>query len=549
MIPVVIADQTTGVAWEASIVDWRILRHTDFAGRTIGAVRNFPKHPRVASMSQRISLPRVGDIIAGTSVGMVLIPQAVAYAEIAGVPAKFGLVAAGLPLLVAALFASSPYLQTGPVAMTSLLTYGALAPLAVVQSQSYVELAALLAIVVGAVRLAVGLGRGGSVAYLMSQPVLLGFTVASGILIAASQLPAVGDVVVVSPDPLARGWDALTQWRDWNTETAALALITIVVIRGARHVHPVLPGILLAIGGTLIWSAVAHYDGPVLGEIDAGMPSLQLGLPWGRLPDVALAGVIIALVGFAEPAAIARAYAAKERARWDPNREFVSQGAANLTSGLLGGIPIGGSFARTSINHLAGAKTRWSGAITGTVVLAALPVVRVLSSLPRAALAGVVIAGVLSLIRFGAFVDMWRQSQLQAVVAITTFIATLAMAPRVDHAVVLGVVLAVGVHLWRESSAVVQIEMRPNGTVYLRPEGVFWFGSAPRLAEALDDLIAQFPEAERIDVDLSGIGRIDYAGAHALKETLDDARIAGYIVMVSDVPAHAKRILTALHIV
>jgi ABC-type transporter Mla MlaB component len=119
----------------------------------------------------------------------------------------------------------------------------------------------------------------------------------------------------------------------------------------------------------------------------------------------------------------------------------------------------------------------------------------------------------------------------------------------VDHAVVLGVVLAVGVHLWRESSAVVQIEMRPNGTVYLRPEGVFWFGSAPRLAEALDDLIAQFPEAERIDVDLSGIGRIDYAGAHALKETLDDARIAGYIVMVSDVPDHAKRILTALHIV
>ncbi|MCB0975346.1 MAG: SulP family inorganic anion transporter [Actinobacteria bacterium] len=505
--------------------------------------------PSAVELRRRIPSPRFGDVVAGVSVGMVLIPQAVAYAEIAGVPPRYGLLAAGIPLLVAAIFASSPYLQTGPVAMTSLLTFGALAPLAVVQSGQYVELAALLAIVVGAVRLIVGLTRSGAVAYLMSQPVLLGFTVGSGILIAASQIPAVGDVTATGGDPLAKGIDALTQWRDWSGEGAVIAVLTVVAIRGAKLINPVLPGILIAIGGALIWSSMAHYDGTTVGAIDVGFPSLHLGLPWAKLPDVVLPGVIIALVGFAEPAAIARSYAAKERSRWDPDREFVSQGAANLTSGLVGGVPIGGSFARTSINHLAGAKTQWSGAITGMVVLAALPVVHVLSSLPRAALAGVVIAGVMSLIQFRPFLDMWRQSRLQAVVAVTTLIATLTMSPRVDHAVVLGVVLAIAVHLWRESSAVIDIERCPDGVIQLRPVGVFWFGSAPRLSAALDDLIAQFPTAERIDVNLSGIGRLDYAGAHALKETIDHARSAGFAVEVSNVPEHAIRILSAVNVI
>jgi len=256
-------------------------------------------------------------------------------------------------------------------------------------------------------------------------------------------------------------------------------------------------------------------------------------------------GAVIALVGFAEPASIARIFAAQDRERWSPNKELVSQGVANLASGLSGGFPVGGSFSRSSINRLVGGDTRWSGAITGLAVLAFLPLAGIMSDLPRAVLGAIVVAAVARLIDIPRLLRFWRLSPAQALVAWITFAATLILSPRIDIAVVLGVGLGITVHLWRELRALVG-SAYADGVLTLRPQGVIFFGSSPDVAEAMVDLLAQYPEAHRVVFDLAAVGRIDLTGAMALKTLVNDAQLAGLEAEIARVPDHAERVLQSV---
>jgi SulP family sulfate permease len=224
----------------------------------------------------------------------------------------------------------------------------------------------------------------------------------------------------------------------------------------------------------------------------------------------------------------------------------LSQGVGNLVAGLSGAFPIGGSFARTSVNYVAGARTRWSGAITGLVVFAFLPFAGVIEDLPRATLGAIIIVAVARLIRVPALISLWRYSKPQALVAYVTFGATLVLSPRIDQAVLVGIVTAVAIHLWRERVVSVSLEVRRGGVARIRPQGVFWFGSAPDLAETMNELMTAYPEANNIEIDLSGLGRIDYSSAVMLRDLVNDARGAGYEVDVIAVPEHARRILRAV---
>jgi len=483
------------------------------------------------------------DAVAGASVALVLIPQSMAYAELAGIPPHIGLYAGALPPIAAAFFASSPYLQTGPVALTALLTLGALLPLASAGTPEYVALAVLLALVVGVARVLVGAFRAGGVAYLMSQPVLLGFTGGAAILILSSQLPgALGLAQVPGDGVLHKAFWALTHPGAWEGASLALAAATVVVIQGGRKLHPLLPGVLIATVAGLAWSMATGYAGPTVGQVPRGFPVPSLDLPWASLPALVVPGVVIALVGFAEAASIARTFAAQDRMPWDPNREFIGQGAANLASAVVGGFPVGGSFSRSSINRLAGAGSRWSGAVTGLVVLAFLPLAWVLAPLPRAVLSAIVIAAVVSLVKVRPLLSLWRMSRPQAVVGYTTFGLTLLLSPRVDQAILLGVVLALAIHVWREMQP--RLEVWTEGeTLHVRPEGVLWFGSAPELEEDLLNILGRDARPTRLALHLRGLGRIDDTGATVLKQLMEDARVAGVHVELVEVPAHAERIL------
>jgi SulP family sulfate permease len=246
---------------------------------------------------------------------------------------------------------------------------------------------------------------------------------------------------------------------------------------GGRYFHPLFPAVALAVGLGLLYANVTDYSGATIGPIPEQIALPSAEIPLAELPTVLIAGIVIAFVGFIEPSSIARTFAAEERRPWNENREFAGQGAANVAAGLSGGFPVGGSFSRSALGREAGARTRWSGALTGVVVLACLPFASVLAPLPTAVLGAIVIGAVASLIRPLRIIRLARFSWPQFSVASATFVLTLVLAPRVDRAVLIGVALAVSIHLYRELSVEVS-NWREADTLHVRPRGVLWFGAS-----------------------------------------------------------------------
>ncbi|MEX2536281.1 MAG: SulP family inorganic anion transporter [Trueperaceae bacterium] len=491
-------------------------------------------------MKDRVRRVWTRDLLAGTSVALVLVPQALAYAELAGLNAVVGLVAAGLPLIVAAPMASSPYLQTGPTAMIALLTFGILSPIYPMHTGEYAAAAALLALTVGLIRVGLGLARFGAVAYFMSQPVMQGFSSAAALLIILSQLPAAVGTSASAPNPTLGFLDTLGHPGRWDPWAIGFTLTTILIVNVSQRVSPLLPGVLATVVLGVVVSSVVGYDGPTVGEVGGLLLQLDLVLPWQDFPHLILGAVVIAIVGFAEPAAIARYYAG--RRSWDPDRELVSQGAANLVSGALGAFPVGGSFSRSALNHSAGAVTRWSGMITGISVLAVLPFVGLLAPLPKAVLAGVVISAVARLLSLPSLLRLWNYARLQALTAYLTFLLTLALAPRIDVAVIIGIGLAIAAHLYREMDLGIIVRQEGEELV-LRLSGVLWFGSTHLVEESMLELFPPAEEVVRLRVDATALGRVDLSGALVLDSLLSEAERHQLLVEVVGLRPHMQRVL------
>jgi SulP family sulfate permease len=475
--------------------------------------------------------PGLGDIVAGVSVALVLIPQSIAYAALAGLPPIYGIYASILPPFIAAFFVSSPYLQTGPVAMTCILTFGALTTIATPMSVEYIALAALLALLVGMIRILIGFARGGYIAYLMSQPVIAGFTAAAAVLIISTQIPTFVGITATEQGIIQAAFNALIHPENWSLSALTLGCVCILIIVNGRKIHALFPGVLVAVVMGLLYSHFADYDRAVIGSLPSAFPQLSIDLPWEKFRELIIPAIVIALVGFAEPAAIARTMATQNRQTWSVDKEFISQGVANIASGLSGSFPVGGSFSRTMINFKAGGQTRWSGAITGLTVLAFLPMISILAPLPRTVLAAIVISAVISLIDVRALYRILLTSPAQGSVGWITFALTLFLSPRIDIAVLVGIGLGIAVHLWREKRIEVMIEYEDN-TLKLSPVGVLFFGSAPTLGDSLIQTLSQHPEAKKLVLDLRRVGRLDYTGALTLQQVASDAEKSGLQVKI-----------------
>lgn len=487
----------------------------------------------------RRKLINLSDLIAGVSVALVAIPQALAYAELAGMPAHTGLYAVAFAALAAAFFASSPYIQAGPVATTSLLTFGVLSQVA---SSDYVAAAGLLAIIVGIVRIIIGLFKLGQIAYLLSQPVITGFISAAGILITASQIPTAFGVNI-SGSILHKTLYSLVALQEWQFSSIIIVITTIAIVQLGKRIHPLFPSVLIAVIFGLAVSKFFNYTGTTIGEIAILRPSINIDFPFQYLKKLLIGGGIIAIVGFSEAASIARTYATLERKHWNPNQEFIAQGAANIASGLFGGFPVGASFSRSSVNYNAGAKTRWSGLITGLVILTMLPFISIFASLPKAVLAGIIIASVISLVRIPDLIQLYKYSKHQGSIAWITFFLTLALAPEIELAVLAGISLSILQHLRRESTLVYKSWEDANG-LHIEPHGVMWFGSAAIMEEEFLNIIAHNPKVNCIHFHLEGIGRIDLSAAMTLNQIIIDAEKSGINCQLHDVPPMAKAWLT-----
>ncbi len=476
----------------------------------------------------------LADLVAGASVAVILIPQSVAYAQLAGVPATAALPAAAAAALGGAILASSPYLQTGPTALTALLTFGALGVLAGT-GEIALEHAMLLALAIGVIRVVLGLLRGGALAFFVSEPMLVGLLPGAAITIAATQIPALLGVSDPSGSGIfGRAWETLVHPGSWDGQAVGLSLGALAAMLLGKRIGLGLASVPLVVAAAVVWSEATGYDGATVGALEAGAPVSPLGLPWGDLDDLILPALIIAVVGFVEPTAIGRTMLERER-RWDADRELLSQGVANVASGFAGGFPVSGSFSRSALNREAGARTRLSGAISGALVLVFLPAANVLSDLPTAIPAAIVIGAIATLVSPAPLLRLARSSRIQFGVALATLVLTLVLAPRIDQAIAIGIALAVGVHLWREMRVPIAAS-EDAGTLHLRPAGVLWFGSAARFEDEVERLIEQHTGVRRLVIHLDGLGRVDVTGARSLSRVLDDARRRGVEASIEGIP-------------
>lgn len=380
----------------------------------------------------------------------MLIPQSIAYATIVGLPPQAGLFAASIPLIVAAPFVSCPWLQTGPVALTSILTYGALSAYKLETTEEMMGAAALVALIVGVTRFLLGAFRLGGFTKLLSRPVVLGFTTAAAILIICSQLSKALGATNAEPNVLYRSFVSLCDPSIWNDREIFIALIAGSVAWYSRKVHKLFPSILVAVVVAIFVSKFLPHPVETVGNLPGEFISLNVNLPLDKIGMLLLPGLIIAFVGFAEPASISMTLMEEANREWSPNWELCGGGMANIASALVGGYPVGGSFSRTSINRFAGSTTSWSGFFTGCIVLSLLCATPVLKALPISALAAVIIVAVLRLLKFREIWEMAKDNWLHGAVAIFTLFVILWSTPRVDLGVLVGVTVGTCVKLWEK---------------------------------------------------------------------------------------------------
>ncbi|MEV0248889.1 SulP family inorganic anion transporter [Nocardia sp. NPDC050712] len=354
------------------------------------------------------------DVLAGLTVWAVLVPEALAYATIAGVPPVVGLYAAVPALVLYAAAGSSRHLVVGPMSATAALSAAIVAPLAGADGGRYLALSVALAIATGVVGLLAGLARLGFVAAFISEPVLKGFIVGLALTIIIGQVPKLFGVKKSEGNFFEQAWGVLTHLGDTNWRALTVGGAALVVVVGLKRWLPLVPGSLVAV---LLGIAAVHLFGldehgvAIVGHIDAGLP--HLGLPSGlsahNYLDLLGPAVGVLLIGFAEGLGAAKTYATKAGYEIDANRELTGLGAANLGSGLCSGMVVNGSLSKTAVNGGAGAKTQLSGLVVAALtILTLLFLTGLFEKLPEATLAAVVIAAVIELVDLSALRALYR---------------------------------------------------------------------------------------------------------------------------------------------
>ena len=481
------------------------------------------------------------DLIAGLSVALVLVPQSMAYAQLAGLPPYYGLYASFLPVMIASLMGSSRQVHTGPVAVVSLLTASALAPYAMGDPAQYAAYAVMLALMVGIFQLSLGLLQLGFFVDFLSHPVVVGFTTGAAIIIATSQLGKMFGVVVErSEHHYETVWRVLEQaWQHTHMPTLAFGIAALLLIILLKKYAPKIPGVLAAVAITTLASWLLRFEengGKVVGAIPQGLPAFSFP---DIDPDVAIqvitSAIAIGLIGFTEAISVAKAIAAQTRQRLDANQGLVGQGLANIAASLSQGYAVSGSFSRSAINLSAGAKTGFAAIASGVVVMITLLFLTpLLYHLPQPTLAAVIILAVFNLIKFKPIKYAWKVQRHDAIVAIITFALTLILAPHLEKSILIGVVLSMGLYMYRTMRPrIAVLAMQSDGSLgdaetnilkicpkiaILRFDGSLFFANTGYFEEKVLERVASKPDLKFIIIDAEGINEIDATGEEMLHQ-------------------------------
>lgn len=512
-----------------------------------------------------------GDLLAAVIVTIMLIPQSLAYAMLAGLPPQMGLYASMLPLLAYAVFGTSRALAVGPVAVVSLMTASAISSIAAPGSAEYVTAALTLAFLSGIILMLMGAFRLGFIANFLSHPVISGFITASGLIIAASQLkhllgiPATGDTLIDLTASLASG---ICQT---HVATAIVGFATLLALYGLRGGLALLlrragvpqrtavmvaktgPVLAVIVTTMVAWRwDLAAAGVAVVGDIPRGLPPLTApSFDWQLWRDLIVAAVLISMIGFVESVSVAQTLAARKRQRIAPDQELLGLGAANVAAALSGGYPVTGGLARSVVNFDAGAETPAAGAYTAVGIAAmALLLTPLLYYLPQATLAATIIVAVLSLVDFSALRRTWGYSKSDFLALAATIVLTLAFG--VETGVVSGMALSLTLHLYRTSRPHYAVVGLVPGTehfrnikrhqvitdprlITLRVDESLYFANVRYLEDTIYQLVADNPQVKHVVLMCAAVNEIDASALESLDAINDRLRSAGVTLHLSEV--------------
>ncbi len=500
-----------------------------------------------------------GDLSAGLTVGVMLIPQGMAYAMIAGLPPIYGLYASTIPLLIYALFGTSRQLAVGPVAMVSLLTAAGIGGLAGADISTYITLAVALAFFVGLIQFLLGAFRLGFLVNFLSHPVISGFTSAAALIIGLSQLKHLLGVNIPRSHHVHEILiNAIQQAGSIHWATLAIGLAGIALILGIRRVNRAIPGPLLAVvfGILAVYLLGLDQGGvKIVGEVPKGLPAFSLpGLDASTFSSLLPIALAISLVSFMESIAVAKAIQAKHRDyKVSANQELIALGLANIGGSLFQSYPTTGGFSRTAVNDQAGANSGLASIISALlIVLTLLFLTPLFYYLPNAILASVIMVAVFGLIDYKEAAHLWHSNRVDFFMLLATFVATLALG--IEQGIGIGVVLSLamviysttrphvavlgkvpGTHLYRNIKRFEHIEDRSD-LLIIRFDAPLYFANISYFRDTLESEAERYGKSLKgIILNAEGIDSVDSSAMHALEEIIDEFREAGIELFFSGV--------------
>lgn len=483
-----------------------------------------------------------GDMIAGLTVGIMLIPQGMAYAMIAGMPPIYGLYASTIPLIIYALLGTSRQLAVGPVAMVSLLTASGVAALAETGSEAYIIWAIALAFLVGLMQAALGLFRLGFLVTFLSHPVISGFTSAAALIIGISQFKHILGVSIPRAEHIYETvFNLVEKIPQTNIYTLGIGVLSVVLMVVLRRINKSFPGALVVVllGVLAVYAFGLDNSGvKIIGDIPAGFPSVTLeGVSWDKWLTLLPLAATISLVSFMESISVAKAIQAKHRNyHVDANKELIALGAANIGGSLFQGFPVTGGFSRTAVNDQAGAKTGMASLISAVlIILTLLFLTPLFYYLPNAVLGAIIVVAVAGLFDYKEAIHLWKVDKQDFIMLAVTFVSTLLLGIELGIALGVGLSLAAVIYqttrphmaelgripgrsFYKNIDRFPELEVRDD-VLIVRFDARLYFANSPYFKEKMEDLIDSKGDKLRLVVlDADSINGMDSTGVLAVEE-------------------------------
>lgn len=506
-----------------------------------------------------------GDLFAGLTVGVLLIPQGMAYSLLAGLPPIYGLYASTLPLILYALFGTSRQLSVGPMAMISLLVLSGVSQANPDSPEQFLQYAILLAFMVGLMQMLMGLLKMGFLVNFLSRPVIAGFNTAAALIIALSQMKHLLDIDLPKGQTHELLIGIVRNWQDINLPTFVMGLIAILVLFGIRKINKKIPGPLIVVflGILVVFLGGLDAEGiRIIKDIPDGLPKFSLPIfSFEALEALLPSAVVISLVGFMQSIAVAKAIQDMHKNyEIEPNRELIALGFANIGAAFFSGFPVTGGMSRSAVNNDAGAKTGLASIFSAVLILLTLQFfTQYFYYLPYSVLAALIMVSVIGMVNIKEGRYLWKTNRKDFLLFMVTILATLFWG--IEEGIILGISLSMLIVLYNVSYPHVAELGRVPGTkvfrnikrfeeletwediLIMRFDAQLYFANLNYFKDKLSQYLQRKPQTRFVILDFKPINNMDSSAVHMMKDLIENYKARNIAVLFADVKGPVRDIL------